>query len=223
MRQCYTKVNVALVFYNRKWGFCMEKNSNRKRKILYIERMLAQTDENHPLTTNEMIEKLAGLGIPAERKSVYSDLEELKSVGMEICYRKSRPTGYYLVSGLVETVKPGKLSGQEESVKSAEPMESGTDETGEQVRTWRHPEGDYVEIHLKCRRQFLDQIRMRYGENCVIVKEDEKQVTVQVPEAPGADFFGWLVAREGNVKLTKPKEASKEYRKLLKKILETYK
>lgn len=201
----------------------MEKNSNRKRKILYIERMLAQTDENHPLTTNEMIEKLAELGIPAERKSVYSDLEELKSVGMEIRYRKCRPTGYYLVSGSVETTKPEELSGLEESVKPAEPMESGLDEAGEQVRTWRHPEGDYEEIHLKCRRQFLDQIRARYGENCTIVKEDDKLITVQVPEVPDADFYGWLVSREGNIKLTKPKEISKEYRKLLKKILETYK
>ena len=201
----------------------MEKNSNRKRKILYIERMLAQTDENHPMTTNEMIEKLAGLGIPAERKSVYSDLEELKSVGMEIYYRKCRPTGYYLVSGSAETAKTEALSGLEGSVKPAEPMESRMVDAGEQVRTWRHPEGDYEEIHLKCRRQFLDQIRARYGENCTIIKDDEKLITVQVLEVPDTDFYGWLVSREGNIKLTKPKEISKEYRKLLKKILETYK
>ena len=127
------------------------------------------------------------------------------------------------MSGSVETVKPEELSGLEESVKSAESMEAGTDETGEQVRTWRHPEGNYQEIHMKCRRQFLDQIRARYGENCTIVKEDDKLITVQVPEVPDADFYGWLVSREGNIKLTKPKEISKEYRKLLKKILETYK
>lgn len=63
----------------------MAKSSNQKLKILRLYSILFEkTDENHPLTTNELIAELEKYGITAERKSIYSDIEELIYYGLDI-------------------------------------------------------------------------------------------------------------------------------------------
>ena len=48
----------------------MAKSSNQKLKLLYIVKLLAEnTDEEHVLSTQEIIERLSEYGIKAERKS----------------------------------------------------------------------------------------------------------------------------------------------------------
>lgn len=75
----------------------MAKSSNQKAKILYLMSLFReQTDEEHPLPRKELEEKLADIGIHAERKSIYHDIETLKNFGMDIEYRKEHPEGYYL-------------------------------------------------------------------------------------------------------------------------------
>ena len=68
---------------------------NSKQKLLAIARMMQQeTDEQHPISVPELIARLEKMGIPAERKSVYDDLDVLKSVGMNI--ENSKRNGYYV-------------------------------------------------------------------------------------------------------------------------------
>lgn len=77
----------------------MAKSDKQKLKLLYIKRMLEEkTDENHVITTRQIIDGLAANGIKAERKSIYSDIEALTNYGMDIILRKERPAGYYLAS-----------------------------------------------------------------------------------------------------------------------------
>ena len=72
----------------------MAKSSNQKAKILYLmELFMEETDEDHPISRKELEEKLADLGIHAERKSLYNDIETLKNFGMDILYRKEHPEG----------------------------------------------------------------------------------------------------------------------------------
>ena len=61
-----------------------------------MELFMEETDEDHPISRKELEEKLADLGIHAERKSLYNDIETLKNFGMDILYRKEHPEGYYL-------------------------------------------------------------------------------------------------------------------------------
>ena len=69
----------------------MAKSENQKLKMLYIQKMLLEcTDENHTLTVNDIIERLAELGINAERKSIYEDIKDLQSFGMDILCIRSR-------------------------------------------------------------------------------------------------------------------------------------
>ncbi len=56
----------------------MAANSKLKLKPLYIMKILLEkSDENHPLTVNEIIKELDFYDIPAERKSIYSDIDLL--------------------------------------------------------------------------------------------------------------------------------------------------
>lgn len=78
----------------------MAKSSNQKLKQLYLLKILSEyTDENHAMTTRELIERLSQYGVNAERKSIYSDIEALNTMGFDILNDKCREHyGYYMAS-----------------------------------------------------------------------------------------------------------------------------
>lgn len=77
----------------------MAKSENQKLKLLYMMQfLLDKTDEEHSVTTQDIIEHLDANGITAERKSIYTDIDTLTDYGMDIIKIKGRPGGYYLAS-----------------------------------------------------------------------------------------------------------------------------
>ena len=75
----------------------MAKSANQKLKLLYIARLLMKkSDENHLISTAQIIEELGRNGISAERKSIYDDIEALRCFGLDIIQIKGRQGGYYL-------------------------------------------------------------------------------------------------------------------------------
>lgn len=75
----------------------MPKHSRQKQKILYLARfLLEETDEEHPATMGDIIASLERQGIRAERKSIYADLEELRTFGLDIIRTRSKTTGYFV-------------------------------------------------------------------------------------------------------------------------------
>lgn len=74
--------------------------SNQKLKIMYLMRILMEeTDEEHAITLQEIVEKLKSYGVTAERKSLYSDIENLRIFGMDIIgYQMDRTFYYQLVN-----------------------------------------------------------------------------------------------------------------------------
>lgn len=75
----------------------MSKSSNQKLKILHIAGIFKEmTDEEHGLTLAEIIEELKRRGISTERKSLYNDIEALRTFGMEIETKKDKTVRYYL-------------------------------------------------------------------------------------------------------------------------------
>lgn len=67
---------------------------NQKLKLLYLLDILKEeTDENHVITIQEIIERLGSLGISAERKALYSDIQALCDYG---CAIEKSGRGYYL-------------------------------------------------------------------------------------------------------------------------------
>lgn len=75
----------------------MSKKSNQKLKLLYIIKILREkTDEDHPISTGELISELEKCGISAERKSVYDDIEALMLFGLDIVKIQAKSNLYYL-------------------------------------------------------------------------------------------------------------------------------
>ena len=74
----------------------MAKYNNQKAKILFLQQMLYETGENHTVSMQEILDLLLEKGIRAERKSIYDDMEVLRFFGMDIRYKRERPSGYYL-------------------------------------------------------------------------------------------------------------------------------
>lgn len=76
----------------------MTLNPKAKLKTLYIRRILEEeTDENHGLSMRQLIERLAEVGITAERKSVYRDIEILREFGADIQTYQRNPVEYAIV------------------------------------------------------------------------------------------------------------------------------
>ncbi len=84
----------------QKGGAAMPGTQDSKLKTLWLLRFLQQyTDEQHGLTVEEIIGKLAAKDIKAERKSIYTDLEILRTFGYEIEVTRGVRTEYRLISG----------------------------------------------------------------------------------------------------------------------------
>jgi len=77
----------------------MAKTEGQKLKLLYLKEYLENaSDENHPLSTQQLIDYLAAHNINAERKSIYNDIECLQDFGLDIIHKPGRNGGYYLAS-----------------------------------------------------------------------------------------------------------------------------
>lgn len=77
----------------------MPKSENQRAKLLYLAKIFSErTDEEHPLTREEIMTALGEYGVDIERKTLYSDIETLRESGMDIILDKSSPrhSAYYL-------------------------------------------------------------------------------------------------------------------------------
>ena len=76
----------------------MAYNSKAKLKTLYIYRLLQEeTDAEHGLSMTKLIERLAELGISAERKGIYRDIDTLRQFGCDIQTFQRNPVEYAIV------------------------------------------------------------------------------------------------------------------------------
>lgn len=78
----------------------MPRKEGQKLKLLYIVKILSErTDENHPMSTGELIKALEAEGISCERKSIYDDIAKLNDFGYEILHASNRSGGGYALVG----------------------------------------------------------------------------------------------------------------------------
>ena len=72
--------------------------TRQKQKLLILQNILLnETDENHKLTVNELIEKLAAHGVSVERKTVYDDIATLIDSGLDVMIEKVGHSNYYYI------------------------------------------------------------------------------------------------------------------------------
>lgn len=98
----------------------MAKSANQKLKLLYLVKILTeQSDEEHCLSAQALIDALAAYDIKAERKSIYDDIAQLIDFGYDIILVKAKTGGGYYLAGrefelaelklLVETVQASRF------------------------------------------------------------------------------------------------------------------
>ncbi|MBQ6428337.1 MAG: WYL domain-containing transcriptional regulator [Oscillospiraceae bacterium] len=74
----------------------MAAGDNQKLKMLYLVRILSEeTDEDHALTTQEIITKLKDYGVNAERRTLYKDIDFLEQYGLDIIEEQTGKGYYY--------------------------------------------------------------------------------------------------------------------------------
>ena len=66
----------------------MAKGENQRLKLFYLLDILnTYTDDEHALSMAEIVSLLGDYGVNAERKSIYTDIEELKKYGVTTLVR----------------------------------------------------------------------------------------------------------------------------------------
>ena len=75
----------------------MPKGTNQKRKLMVLARFLQKhSDEEHPLTLGQLQEELERWNAPAERKSIYDDMEQLRQLGLDVQTRRGVGGGWFI-------------------------------------------------------------------------------------------------------------------------------
>lgn len=327
----------------------MPRSANQKLKLLCLCRILwERTDEDHPLTVPELIQALEAWDIKAERKSIYDDMEALRTLGMDVQSRKGKSPGWFLgertfqlaeLKLLVDAVQSSKFITQRKSSELIRKLESqasahqarqlqrqvyvdrrvksmnesvyytidklhtaianrkavtfkyfeynvkkekvfrregkrytvsplgliwdnenyylaGYDHRFCEMRHYRvdkmaeivvtglpregedrYPDfdvaaygqkhfgmysGEEANVTLRCRSHMAGVVWDRFGQDVILVPEDEDHFTVTLPLVLSPQFFGWLFGLEDNVELIAPQKAAEEYRRKLKAVLEQY-
>lgn len=112
----------------------MSKGTNQKLKLLYLTKIFReQTDEEHMLTIAEIIEKLSAYDVSADRKTLYTDLEELRHFGLDIISQQIGRQHYYYLGArefelpelklLVDSVQSAKFITAQKSQKLIKKLE----------------------------------------------------------------------------------------------------
>lgn len=84
----------------------MARSEKQKLKLFYlIDIFKKKTDEDHPISVNEIIQQLHNVGISAERKSIYRDIEAMQELGFDIIPVHNKTFSYYLGSREFETAE----------------------------------------------------------------------------------------------------------------------
>lgn len=76
----------------------MAAMNNKIRLLRLWEMLLQESDADHPLSTNQILDNLLQLGLKCDRKTLYDDIELLKAEGYEILSRMEKHSKVYYVS-----------------------------------------------------------------------------------------------------------------------------
>lgn len=113
----------------------MARGSNQKLKMLYLMKIfMEETDDAHGLTMPQLIGKLNAYGVNADRKTMYQDMEELRTFGLDIISEQEGRKWYYYLGArefelpelklLVDSVQSAKFMTDKKSSELIHKIES---------------------------------------------------------------------------------------------------
>ena len=74
----------------------ISQNTSRIKLLKIWEILSQETDEEHPMDSAVLIEKLEEMGIPCNRKTLYNDIQVLQDCGYEVMCERKRFNKYYV-------------------------------------------------------------------------------------------------------------------------------
>ena len=203
----------------------MSKSIFQKAKILYLEKMLRETGEHRVISMQKILENLEKQGIRAERKSIYDDVEVLRSFGMDIRYTRERPGGYYLAGESAGEEQPSEEPGLTAEAKEIHETKDihETSVTGYRKLLEASAGTIKKEIKLLCTGAVQAEVRDFFGTDAEYKMKDSGDLTVTAELPENGKFYGWLTGMGGSVRILKPKKSVAAYRDYLKSLAKDYK
>lgn len=98
--------------------------ANKNRALLIAKYLWEHTDEEHPVTTNDIIGYLESVGIFTTRKTVSEDILELQEVGLDVISNRSRQNEYFIGSRALELAELKLLVDAVRAAKFISPKKS---------------------------------------------------------------------------------------------------
>ncbi len=137
----------------------MAKQSGQKVRLLYILDYLRRySDEEHPVSTPQIIDYLEKQGVEAERKSVYRDVEILIDYGYDIVLNRGAGGGYFLCSRQFEEPEIRLLTDAVQSAgfitaKKSRELISKLEDMNSIHEKEKHSGYSYIDISHKCKNE----------------------------------------------------------------------
>ena len=150
----------------------MAKNTDTSIKLLVLYDILCKmTDEDHALSTNELIDELAKRGIAVSRKVLPSDIALLNKYGYEVCSYTKKARYYYAEHQFFDTAEITMLA---DVVKASKLTESRKEaiicKLYSTIGVYRHPDPDNI--------VFLDA-QKRVGNPSIIYNIDAIETAIK--------------------------------------------
>ena len=166
--------------------------SPQRLRTLYVMKILLRySDENHTISSNEILRHLKDYGVSAERKSIYSDIAILSKFGMDI--ETISNVGYYVNSRefelaelklLVDAVQASKFITQQASKTLIRKLENLTSEQ------------NAVQLH----RQVFIRNRLKSGNKSIYYNVDMIHVAISQDRQISYKYCQWTTNKRLNVK-----------------------
>ena len=169
----------------------MPRTSNQKLKLLYLaDILLTETDEDHPLTLREIISKLKGFDISADRKTLYQDFEVLREYGYDIISEKrGRSCCYFLGERSFELPELKLLVDSVQSAKFITDKKSGTLIKKLESLTSRH-------LAKQLNRQVVISGRVKTMNESIYYNVDRLHEAINCDRQITFNYFQWNIKKE---------------------------
>ena len=165
--------------------------AEEKLKILYLMQvLLEETDQAHPLNATELCERMESrYDYSYNRKTIYSDIERLKTYGMKIGQVKGKSFGYYVekrdfdlpeLKLLVDAVQSSKFITKEKSEDLIRKL--GRQTSNENAK--------------QLQRQVFIYNRIKAGNDAIYSNVDAIHTAIQKNRQIGFKYCEWTVRKE---------------------------
>ncbi|MCR5788340.1 MAG: WYL domain-containing protein [Lachnospiraceae bacterium] len=168
----------------------MSKSARQKLKLLYLKDiLLRESDEEHPLNAQELIERLSREDIEAERKSIYNDMESLADYGLDMMKLDGRGGGYFVGSRDFELAELKLLV---DAVQSAHFITAK--KSDQLIKKLSSLASIYDEAKLK--RQVYSVNRVKASNESVLYTVDTIHEAIQNNKMVTFDYMMWSVEKK---------------------------